>query len=103
MKKEEAILWYGSQTKLAEFLGVYQSNVCGWKKIPQHHQRNIEKDTNGELVADMEMTHRRRFQCFMELGDFLIMSKHAKRQSISVGQFLRRAVREYITTHKLKD
>ncbi|HHF7368333.1 TPA: Cro/CI family transcriptional regulator [Legionella bozemanae] len=47
MEKSEAIAWFGSQRKLAEFLGVAQSNVSAWKKVPKHHQRTIEAHTKG--------------------------------------------------------
>jgi hypothetical protein len=52
MTKDEAIAYFGTQVKLAAALGIYQSVVSEWNKVPLAHQFYLEKITNGALKAD---------------------------------------------------
>lgn len=101
MTKEEAIYWFGSQNKLAKFLGVYQSNVSGWKKIPIHHQHKIEAHTNGELEAD---NHDKmvRYQVTVEKKYLDMMKEMAEIQSSSVVQVFRNAIDNYFKSFTRK-
>jgi DNA-binding transcriptional regulator YdaS (Cro superfamily) len=94
MTKEEAIYYFGSQNKLAKFLGVYQSNVSGWKKIPIHHQLKIDEHTEGELEAD-DHDKMLRYQVTIEKKYLDIMKECAEKQSSSVVQVLRNALDTY--------
>lgn len=52
MEKEQAIEFFKTRTHLAEALGVDNSTVTRWKKIPMWHQRAIETLTGGKLKAE---------------------------------------------------
>lgn len=97
MTKQEAIYWFGSQNKLAKFLGVYQSNVSGWKKIPVHHQKKIEEHTQGELEAEND-DKMLRYQVTIQKRYLDMMKELADQQSSSVVQVLRNAVEHYFNT-----
>lgn len=55
MTPEAAIKHFGTQTKLAQALGLAQSSVAEWaanQSIPLSRQYQIELATNGQLKAD---------------------------------------------------
>jgi len=53
MKKEDAIKHFGSQSKLAQALGINKQAVHQWPEIvPIGRQYQIEVITNGELKAE---------------------------------------------------
>ena len=101
MQKNEAVMWFGSQNKLAKFLGVYQSNVSGWKKIPLHHQHRIEEHTNGELLADKNRDHQAkgRFTCNIEEIYLDMVDRHSKSLGVPKVEILRRAIKFYHDAH----
>lgn len=94
MTKEEALLWFGSQHKLAKFLGVAQSNVSGWKQIPPHHQRTIELHTQGELMAEDE-NKRCRYQCVIQKKYLNELDELSNALKLPVVEVLRRAIHAY--------
>lgn len=95
MTKEEAILWFGSQHKLAKFCGVAQSNVSGWNKIPMHHQVAIEKHTTGDLVSDDDDSKRCRYQCVIQKKYINELHTLATKLELPVVEVLRRAIHAY--------
>jgi hypothetical protein len=95
MQKNEVIAWFGSQQKLATFLGVAQSNVSAWKKIPVRHQRAIEDHTDGELIAERGCEQKFRYTCAIEEKYINIIKTEAKRLNISGVEVLRRALKFY--------
>jgi hypothetical protein len=101
MQKEEAIAWFGSQQKLANFLGVAQSNVSSWKNIPRHHQDTIEKHTQGRLCA-VDNTKKQRYMCTIEKRYLDILKDHAHMLGVPVVEILRRAIKMYADKHTLK-
>ena len=101
MQKEEAIAWFGSQQKLAKFLGVPQSNVSTWKNIPRHHQDTIQRHTNGELVA-IDENKKQRYMCTIEKMYLDIIKEHARMLGIPMVEVLRRAIKQYADKHTLK-
>lgn len=103
MQKSEAIAWFGSQNKLAQFLGVAQSNVSGWKNIPKHHQKLIEAHTNGALTTEDRATHKQRYMCVLELMYIDMLKKHAESVGVPVVEILRRAIRMYDKKNSQKD
>jgi len=53
MKTVEAITFYGTQTKLAEALGMGQSTISEWPEYPPSaRQLQIERITIGALKAE---------------------------------------------------
>ena len=94
MKKSEAIAWFGSQNKLAKFLGVYQSNVSTWKEIPAHHQKTIEEHTKGELKAE-DQDKKERYMCYIEVKYLNMLHELSKSLEIPVVAVLRRAIALY--------
>ena len=53
MLTKDAIDHFGSQTALAEALGIRQASVAGWgKTVPPLRQLQIQVLTNGKLRAD---------------------------------------------------
>ena len=94
MTKEEAISWFGSQNKLAAFLGVYQSNVSGWKNIPQHHQAKIQEHTKNELIAE-DSGKIVRYGCFIEIEYIDMLREIAGDLDCPVVEVLRKAIKEY--------
>jgi DNA-binding transcriptional regulator YdaS (Cro superfamily) len=102
MQKNEAVMWFGSQNKLAKFLGVYQSNVSGWKRIPLHHQQRIEEHTKGELLADKDRSDyevKGRFMCNMEAAYLKMIDKQSEKQGVPKVEILRRAIKFYHEAH----
>lgn len=56
MTPQDAIKYFGTQTKLATALGIYQSSVAEWVgngAIPLTRQYQIQLATNGALQADV--------------------------------------------------
>lgn len=94
MTKEEAILWFGSQHKLAKFLGVAQSNVSGWKEIPPHHQNTIEQHTNSHLIAEDD-NKRCRYQCVIQKKYLNELTELSEALKLPVVEVLRRAIHSY--------
>jgi hypothetical protein len=101
MQKEEAIAWFGSQRKLAKFLGVAQSNVSSWKNIPRHHQDTIQKHTEGQLCA-LDNTKKQRYMCTIEQVYIDILKDHSQMLAIPMVEILRRAIKLYADKHTLK-
>lgn len=101
MHKSEAIAWFGSQHKLAKFLGVSQSNVCAWKNIPKHHQVVIQTHTEGQLIAE-DNTKKARYMCSIEKMYLDILSEHALNLGVPVVEIVRRAIKMYHTKHSSK-
>jgi DNA-binding transcriptional regulator YdaS (Cro superfamily) len=101
MQKEEAIAWFGSQRKLANFLGVAQSNVSAWKNIPKHHQKTIQEHTEGQLSA-IDNTKKQRYMCTIEQIYIAILKDHAHMLGIPMVEVLRRAIKQYAEKHTLK-
>lgn len=94
MEKNEALLWFGSQHKLAKFLGLHQSNISRWKKIPHHHQKEIEQHTNGELKATPR-TRRIRYMCTIEKPSLELLELIAKTLDVPVVEALRQCIQFY--------
>jgi DNA-binding transcriptional regulator YdaS (Cro superfamily) len=104
MQKSEAVAWFGSQHKLAAFLGVAQSNVSAWKTVPKKHQRKIEAHTKGELIAEEEDTIPKvRYMCFIEKSYVDMLNYHAQSLGIPVVDVLRRAIAMYDKKNRAKD
>ena len=101
MHKSEAIAWFGSQHKLAKFLGVSQSNVCSWKAIPKHHQAVIQAHTDGQLIAE-DNTKKARYMCSIEKMYIDILQEHALILGVPVVEIVRRAVTLYHKKHSSK-
>ena len=58
MKKSEAIMHFGSQTKLATAINVSQAAVSKWsERIPELRAYQIERLTNGQLTAVPPIIH----------------------------------------------
>lgn len=55
MTKEEAIEFFGSQTKLAKALGLKQPTISLWQRIPPLCQLKIEEASQGHLRADSDI------------------------------------------------
>ena len=101
MQKDEAVMWFGSQRKLAKFLGVAQSNVCSWKLIPRHHQITIQKHTSGELIAEEDIdTKKARYMCSIEQAYINMMKDHAEKIGVPVVEILRRALKMFDEQHR---
>lgn len=95
MQKNEAIAWFGSQQKLATFLGVAQSNVSAWKQIPVRHQRTIQDHTEGVLLADRGHEHKVRYMCVIEKRYVEIIKDESERLAIPGVEVVRRALKQY--------
>lgn len=95
MQKSEAIAWFGSQSKLAEFLGVAQSNVCSWKRIPLHHQPRIEEHTQGELTSDPLPSKKVGYRVVIEKRYLDIIKSEAEKTGLPCIEVLRRAITLY--------
>lgn len=97
MKKEDAIAGFGSQQKLAKFLGVAQSNVSAWKTIPRRHIDKIQKYLSGEPIQSEELqeTKMQRYMCFIEQRYIDILKEHAQKTGLPVVEILRRAIKYY--------
>lgn len=55
MTKQEALAFYeGNQSALARALGIDQSTVNQWKRVPLHRQLQLEALTGGKLKAGPE-------------------------------------------------
>ncbi len=55
MTKDEAIAEFGTQTALAEALGITQGSISLWSdKVPVLRQLQIEALTRGRLKADAD-------------------------------------------------
>lgn len=54
MSFDQAVAYYGSQSKLAEALGISKAAVSKWTTaaIPMLRQYQLEKMTGGKLKAD---------------------------------------------------
>jgi hypothetical protein len=53
MTTEEAIKHYGTQTLLAEALGIKQGSVSGWGEYPpKFRQLQLQQITRGKLKAE---------------------------------------------------
>ncbi len=53
MTKEEAIKYYGSQSAVAEAIGIVQVSVCKWGEYPPElRQIQLERATKGKLKAE---------------------------------------------------
>jgi transcriptional repressor of cell division inhibition gene dicB len=53
MTTEQAILHYGTQTRLASALGIKQGSVSGWGEYPPAlRQLQLQRITNGKLKAE---------------------------------------------------
>ena len=53
MTKDDAIKHFGTQSKLAEALGITQGSVAGWGDVPPlPRQYQIQVLTRGKLKAD---------------------------------------------------
>ena len=101
MQKSEAIAWFGSQHKLAKFLGVSQSNVSAWKTVPKHHQTKIQAHTEGRLIAEDE-NKKARYMCVIEQMYIDLLDEHAKNLNVPVVEIVRRAIKLYHTKHSGK-
>lgn len=58
MRIEEAILFYGSGSKLCKELGITRQCITNWRKrgfMPMLQQLKLEKITKGKLKADKEL------------------------------------------------
>lgn len=56
MTYDEALSYYGNQTKLGEALGVTQSTVSSWGgALPPHYQYQLEIITHGKLRVGEEL------------------------------------------------
>ena len=54
MTYDQAIAYFGTAAQMARMLGVKPPSVSEWKDgIPMGRQYQIEKATNGALVADL--------------------------------------------------
>lgn len=95
MLKNEAVAWFGSQQKLATFLGVAQSNVSSWKKIPVRHQKTIEDHSNGVLISERGHEHKLRYMCVIEKKYVEIIKKESERLAIPGVEVVRRALNLY--------
>lgn len=60
MTKQEAIAYFGTQTKLADALGLKQPTIAGWVEVPLEHQFYLEIITTGDLIADPHPAERSR-------------------------------------------
>lgn len=94
MQKNEAVEWFGSQRKLAEFLGIPQSNVSSWKNVPKHHQKTIEAHTKGELLAE-DANMKTRYMCTIERMYVEMLKRHSNYLGVPVVEVLRRAIKLY--------
>lgn len=52
MTKDEAIAFFGSQSKVARILGLTQPTISVWQRIPPLCQLKLEEASQGKLVAD---------------------------------------------------
>lgn len=52
MLKAEAIDHYGTATKVAEVLGIGKALVSKWDEIPPRYQYELERLSDGALVAE---------------------------------------------------
>ena len=53
MTTEEAVKHYGTQTKLADALGIKQGSVSGWGEFPPPlRQLQLQQITRGKLKAE---------------------------------------------------
>jgi DNA-binding transcriptional regulator YdaS (Cro superfamily) len=56
MHKETAVLFFGTQQKLADALGCAQGTVSGWGDVvPLGRAFVLEKITNGALKVDLDL------------------------------------------------
>jgi len=56
MTYEQAIQYFGTQTKLGAALGITQASVSAWGRVvPPRYQYQIEVITEGRLLADAEL------------------------------------------------
>lgn len=56
MTYDEAIQYFGTQTKLGAALGITQATVSAWHRVvPPRYQYQIEVITEGRLLADAEL------------------------------------------------
>jgi len=56
MKKAEAITYFGSQTKLANVLGIADPSVSQWGVIiPEKQAMKLERITGGKLIYEPEL------------------------------------------------
>ncbi len=94
MEKSEAIQFFGGQCKLADFLGVPQSNVSVWKNIPKHYQEHIEAFSDGALKAD-KMHKKVRYQVLIEEEYLEILRNLAEEQKTTIINVIRKAIKVY--------
>ena len=63
MTKDEALAFYAdNQSALARALGIDQSTVNKWKRIPALRQIQLERISGGRLKADPDVFARRLAQ-----------------------------------------
>jgi hypothetical protein len=55
MTKDEAMAYFGNQTKLAAAMGLKQPSIWRWKKIPPYRQYQLQLITNGDLKMDPDV------------------------------------------------
>lgn len=94
MEKWDAIKWFGSQTKLAHFLDISQSNVSQWNKIPKRHQRLIEQHTNGQLQADIT-SKRVKYSIVIEQNYIDALREISKIDDQPIVECIRDAINNY--------
>lgn len=103
MHKSEAVAWFGSQHKLAKFLGVAQSNVSAWKTIPRRHQKKIEAHTKGELQAEPDTETKERYMCTIEREYIQLLKIHAEAVGVPIVEILRRSIRLYDQKNRARE
>lgn len=60
MTYDEALSRFGTQTALADALGITQSTVSAWRRtVPARYQYQLEVITAGELRAERPITEVR--------------------------------------------
>jgi hypothetical protein len=86
MTLEEAKQYFKTYYKMAKTLNITPQAIQFWRKqgyIPYLHQLNLERLTEGELLADDENTHSKFYKSRLNKNNNNTGSKDDK--SISVG------------------
>ena len=52
MTKDEVIAYFGNASKVSRACGITHSAVLAWRDVPQQWQFQLERMTDGALVAD---------------------------------------------------
>lgn len=79
MNTDEVLQYFGSRLKVTSLLGITRQNFNQWvrlKRIPKHHQLNLEEYTKGALKADEN--------CRIQNDGFVYKAVLVKRQPQSI-------------------